>query len=266
MTVDGDPLTMSIGTNITKLTCDQLLGDWEVGIELELFQRGWTPTFDGEWWAVPEPEGPEESELKALIEDFPELLTDADELRTDLRAGAFQEAPNATGTRLLELAERAGEIANRLHNLSECDKQAIGSETLQKWSTMLAGTVAEVIIAVFGSDIQYADYSAVNALIRAADQSGAYGSGSSLDPAIQVAVESSLIALTSQSVEDNLNLAQDESWSLEKREDFYLWALGAAMDAAGHGWTITVNGQSYPPGTTGPLFETSPSQEAEESG
>ena len=265
--VNGEPGTVTINNTIEYLACDHAIGNWDISVTQQIENAGWTPSWQGYWAATPLPSEDQESTLDDLIDGMGELFQEYAAFESTLGFGEDFDPDAVDWNVLLDLVERATALFNELHNLSECDEEAIGSDAIQEWSTALAGVIGNLVIAasaVTATADYYFSYAALNALIAAADATGAYGAGSPVDPALAFQTEEALIALTGLTIESNLRVANGDvpggaECDAECSMDAWLWAVGAAGEAASHGWTVEVFGQSYGPGEVGDVLGDPPS-------
>jgi hypothetical protein len=263
--IDGEPSAVTILTTITSMSCDQVIGDWNTSISTQIEQAGWETNFKGIWLAWPRPPEDQQTELDQLIDGMEQLFEDYADFDASLGVGDEYDTTRADWSEFESMIDRAVEIQNRIHNLSACDQQAIGAEVIQEWSNALASLVGNLIIAVADAGVAYGlrlPFSGLIYLIAGADAIGAYGAGSMVDPGLAFQVEQALIDLTSNSVEGHLIASRGESQSdscnAACRQDNYLWAAGGVVEAVTHGWTITVEGQSYSPAEVGAVLANPP--------
>lgn len=270
--INGTPSDVVIENTIEYLSCDAANGNWVVSVTQQIQDAGWTPSWQGWWLAYPQPPELQESTLDDLIDGMGELFEEYVDFESSLGFGSAFD-PDAFSDVdwdvLLELVDRSTELYNELHNLSECDAEAIGSDAIQEWSTALAGVIGNLIItaaAVTSSDDYHVPYAMLNALIASADATGAYGAGSPLNPAIAFQTEEALITLTGQTIESNLRMSRGDvpggaTCDAACSMDAWRWAVGAAGEAASHGWTVEVFGESYGPGEVGDVLGDPPGEQ-----
>ena len=262
--IDGEPSAVTILTTITSISCDQVIGDWNTSITNQIEQAGWETSFKGPWLAWPRPPEDQQTELDQLIDGMEELFEDYAEFDASLGVGDDYDPWNADWSGFRSLIDRAIDIQNRIHNLSACDQQAIGAEVIQEWSSALASLVGNLVIAMADrvDETLGLEFPDLVYLLSSADAIGAYGAGSAVDPGLAFQVEQALIDLTSQSVESHLRVSRGEkrsdSCNAACRQDNYLYAAGGVVEAVTHGWTITVEGQSYSPAEVGAVLSNPP--------
>jgi len=270
--IAGDPAHVSIFTTIRYVSCDQAIGDWDPSITAQIQAVGWDAMFKGYWAASPRLPEDQQTEMDQLIDGMEELFEDYADFDASLGFGSQYDPLGADWSELLGLAERAVEITNKIHNLHECDQQALGAETIQEWTTALASLVGNLVIAAAdhvaamdgGQEIVGFPYSQLHHLITSAGGIGAYGAGSVVNAGLAFQVEQALIDLTSQTVAVHLKVSTGElTGPGESCNDFcrnqhYLWAAGAVVTAVTSGWTLTVGGQSYPPSEAPSLLDNPP--------
>lgn len=260
--IDGEPSAVTIFTTIISMTCDQVIGDWDPSIIAQIEEAGWDAQFKGNWLAWPRPPEDQQTELDNLIDGMEELFEEYANFDASLGSGSSYDPLSADWSQLYNLVARAVEMTNKLHNLSECDRQAVGAEVIQEWTTALASLVGDLIIVLadhvaiardIGEQGSLA-FEGLIAIIAAADAVGAYGAGSVVDPGLAFQVDEALADLTGSTVEAHLRTSRGELAPPDGSacNDFckgqhYRWAAGGVVEAVTHGWTITVDGQSYSP-------------------
>lgn len=253
----GAPSEVVITNDIGYLACDHAIGNWDVSISQDIEGEGWTPSFSGYWAAVPvldpetleRPQTPQEEFIDGLDELFADYREFEASVGTSLGPDPTYDPTQLSASALLDLVGKATELMNTLHNLTRCDAESIGTETLQEWQTALAGVVGDLVLTAADrlavQDGLFLSYASVQALVTAADGTNAYlGEGESFQ------VTDALAEIVSKSIEGHLRFSRGEGLEpcdMACRNDQYLWAAGAVALATTHGWPITVEGETYAP-------------------
>jgi hypothetical protein len=269
--VSGQPSDVSITNSIKRLTCDTAEGDWEISVIQQIEGQGWSPSWNGSWVAFPVPDPDQQTEAEDLVDGLDELFNDFNEFSATASNALDPEAPyeptNIDRAELIDLANRATEMANKLHNLSPCDQEQIGADTLREWNTALVRGVADLAIAAAEyvaaqGDTVIFTFETLNALVAAADATGAHGEGSGLGAGEAFQLEDALSFLTGASVEQHLRFAEGRYSDCDSacQLDNYLWAAGSVAEAVTHGWSITVEGQTYGPSEAPQLLANPPGE------
>ncbi|MDX1449566.1 MAG: hypothetical protein R3246_10950, partial [Acidimicrobiia bacterium] len=123
--IDGNPSNVVVENTIEYLSCDLANGTWVVEVSQMIQDAGWNGGWSGAWWAAPRPPELQENDLDVLIDGMGELFDDYGAFEASLGFGDDFNPPAGTWIELYDLVERATQLHNELHNLSECDAEAI---------------------------------------------------------------------------------------------------------------------------------------------
>lgn len=121
-----------IDLSVTGIYCNDAFGEWILSWRTDLLEHGFTPTFNGDWYAVrQDPEFTGDETMK-------ELFTEIDRLNEEF-IGAYENAPSENGRTLIDPAVLWGFIhdivalQNQLRNLSPCDREFFGEDNVERW-------------------------------------------------------------------------------------------------------------------------------------
>lgn len=268
LTVAGQPSSIFIANTIEYLACDHAIGIWDVSISQQIEAESWTPSWTGYWAAVPVLDEDSETAEEEFIDGLEELFDDyrafESAVGTSLGPDADYDPTVIDSESMYGLIARSTELMNRLHNLSACDQEAIGAETLQEWRTALAGVISDLVLVLADrialQDGLFLSVADLMALVAAADGTNAYrGAGEAFQ------VEDALAELSSKTIEGHLRLSRGEGGEecnqfCRQRE--YNWAAGGVAVAVTHGWSVTVEGTTYSPADAPSLLSDPPGGES----
>jgi hypothetical protein len=168
-----------IDLQVEGIYCNDAWGAWIMSWNLELADQGYTPAFDGDWYAI--------RQSAEFSERQGDLLEQISQLYADLR-GEIQElidtqpvSPSGAGRVLpadvmWEYIYRLVDLHNALRNLTACDRALIGDDVVEGWIYRVTRSLASFI----GNLLAQYELGAedLNELVDLAAATGAIGEGS----------------------------------------------------------------------------------------
>lgn len=164
--------------------CNEAYGNWTMSFNETLEDYTWQPTFQGSWVAVRQVEA--FGELDVLAQNgYVEGLT---EIIFEFLAGFSPGSPNrkfvgfttiSDWSEINDLLVRAEALINELRNLTPCNRELIGDESVEFWLQILTEGINALIEQAW--TVGGLDGSQIRFLMNIGLRTGAIGAGSLFD-------------------------------------------------------------------------------------
>lgn len=126
----SDPIG-PIQLGVTRILCNDARGEWILSWNEELDAFEYTPTFDGDWYALRQSPEFGEDRIRAIFDASDELDARVQDI--------YQSASMVQGVEVIpadvlwDLIEDIVELHNTARNLSPCDRALLGDERYEDW-------------------------------------------------------------------------------------------------------------------------------------
>lgn len=195
-----DPLG-PLQLSVSGIYCNDAFGEWILSWNSELLGESYTPTFEGDWYAVRQDLDFSEDRIREIFDNTVEF----NDAVTDLyQSASFLEGvPIIPEDALWEFMETGIELQNELRNLSPCDRSLLGDGEVENFIYRLTARISALAATLLANyDVEDFPMSAVDLhnLAHLLLSAGALGEGALINTSsLENAIESDLHQiLTSQ--------------------------------------------------------------------
>lgn len=206
ITTPYDDLTTSdpvgpLDLSVSGIYCNDAFGEWILSWRSELVGQSYTPTFEGDWYAVRQDLEFSEASIREI---FDNTVLFNDTVADIYQSASFVEGiPIIPEDALWELMEAGVELQNELRNLSPCDRSLLGDGEVENFIYQLTARIAALAATLLGNyDVEGFPMSArdLRNLAHLLLTAGAIGEGALINvTSVENAMESDLHQiLTSQ--------------------------------------------------------------------
>lgn len=137
----SDPIG-PIELGVTSILCNDAWGEWILSWNEELEAFEYTPTFDGDWYAVRQSPEFDEDRIRAIFDASDELDARIQDI--------YQSASTVQGVEVIpagvlwDLIEDTVDLHNTARNLSPCDRALLGDERYEDWIYRITSQLADM--------------------------------------------------------------------------------------------------------------------------